>query len=88
MNNTPRNPRRLVAIHALLALIAASCAILVACNGSGKANITAPTPLGPVLVDVWWCDQEQCFAATPPADTPPGAQLVLEGVPLDMRPAR
>lgn len=73
--------RKLGAVATLAA--AAIAAALWACSGSGKATITVPTPIGPSIVDLWWCEEGQCVAATDPADTPPGVPMLASGVQLE-----
>jgi len=84
---TPRHfarPRRIVA--AALASVTLTTAALVACHGNGHATVNAPTPLGPVLVDLWWCEKDQCITATDPADTPTDVPMIARGVDLTLSP--
>jgi hypothetical protein len=75
-------PRFATFIALAIAALAALC-WTIACTGSGHAAATIPTPGGPALVDLWWCEEGQCVVADYPENTPLGAKLLASGVELD-----
>jgi len=74
-------PRTVVA--ALASLLTAIAAWAIACTGSGHGQASIPTPVGPAVVDLWWCEEGQCVVADDPANTPQGAKVLASGVELD-----
>lgn len=81
-NTTPKIEIALALACCLVWLVAGIG--LAGCKGSGHATLNADTPIGPVLVDLWWCEEDQCVIATDPADTPMGVPMMAEGVELEV----
>lgn len=74
---------RVLAIVVLVALLTVAGVTLWSCTGSGRSSITVPTPVGPAVVDLWWCEADQCVAITDPAETPEGVDVLARGITLE-----
>lgn len=67
----------------LAAALLSTASYVAGCQGAGHATIDVPTPMGPAVVDLWWCEEGQCVAATDPADTPEGVPMLAAAVTLE-----
>jgi len=74
--NTPTK----ATVATIAAAIVALTGYVAGCQGNGHSVATIPTPLGPAVVDLWWCEDGQCVAATTPDLTPDGVTILAHGV--------